>query len=105
MTENKYTKALKELKEKVDLNAALSDAEMANASGGVGGADEATCPECGQPMRLVDNAYGDNYWHCDACNIDQYLSDKDTIEILKAAEAAGQMQGIVIPVWYDPKKF
>ena len=44
-------------------NMALNDEEMANAAGGIGGANEATCPKCGKPMKWKDNPYGDGMWH------------------------------------------
>ena len=103
MQENVYTNFFNEHKDLVEKvkNKAIDDSDMAKVSGGVGGANEATCPKCGQPMEVVNNPYGDNYWHCVACDIDQWLPDADYIEIIKASEAAGQTQGLVYPVWWD----
>jgi ribosomal protein S27AE len=70
---------------------------MDSVTGGVGGANEATCPNCGKSMP----AQGDGTWFCSACNVTQFLSDAEYIEILKAAEAAGQTAGLVYPVWWN----
>ncbi|WP_036609431.1 hypothetical protein [Oribacterium sp. P6A1] len=111
MNENKYTQFIRNSKEQVEklgkkMNTALSDEDMANVTGGLGGPNEATCPECGKPMKAVDNPYGDNFWTCDACKIDQFCSDADYIAMIKILEQAGQTQGIVYPVWWKdiPKK-
>ncbi len=105
MTDNKYTLFLKEYKEKLNINTEISDADMENATGGVGGANEATCPKCGKPMsRPQDkdpNGPHSDVWTCDACGTDQLFTDAEYIEILKAAEAAGQTQGLVYPVWWN----
>lgn len=85
-------------------NMAMNDEALAKATGGIGGANEATCPKCGKPMKKNNNPYGDDIWHCDACNVDQMLSDAETIEIIKAAEAAGQTQGLEYPVWWNKIK-
>ncbi|MCR4590807.1 MAG: hypothetical protein K5668_08305 [Lachnospiraceae bacterium] len=100
MKDNEYTLFIKKFKEGHDINTALSDEDMERATGGVGGANEATCPQCGKPMKVVNNSYGDNYWTCESCAIDQFFSDAEYIEVLKAAEAAGQTQGLVYPVWW-----
>ena len=108
MEENKYTqfisKARNEAAKLGKLNTALSDEDMAKAFGGVGGKNEATCPVCGKAMKVVKNPYGDDYWTCDKCNVDQFFSDADYIEIVKLCEQAGQTQGIVYPVWWNKVK-
>lgn len=105
MEQNIYTEFLSRYKDNVKAqNTALSDDEMTKAQGGLGGANEATCPKCGKPMKAENNPYGDGWWHCDACDVDQICSDAEYIEILKAAEAAGQTQGLVYPVWWDKVK-
>ncbi|MCR5357458.1 MAG: hypothetical protein K6E63_08660 [Lachnospiraceae bacterium] len=73
----------------------LSDSELDKVAGGVGGANEATCPKCGKSM----TAKSDGTWECSSCNITQILSDAEYIEVLRAAEAAGQTAGLVYPVW------
>jgi ribosomal protein L37AE/L43A len=85
-------------------NMEINDEDMKKAAGGLGGTNEATCPKCGKPMKWQDNPYGDGIWHCDACNENQMLSDAETIEMIKAAEASGQTQGLVYPVWWDKVK-
>jgi len=109
MEQNIYTEFISRFKDSAKVkNTALSDDEMTKAQGGLGGANEATCPKCGKPMSRpqdVDpNGPHSDVWHCDACNVDQICSDAEYIEILKAAEAAGQTQGLVYPVWWDKVK-
>lgn len=82
----------------------LSDSMLEKVVGGLGGPDEATCPKCGEPMRKVSNPYGTDSWKCDKCKETQFLSDQDYIQMLKAAEATGQTQGLVYPVWWDKVK-
>ncbi|MBO4902072.1 MAG: hypothetical protein J5518_04705 [Lachnospiraceae bacterium] len=77
----------------------IDDEALAKVVGGLGGENEATCPKCGKPMKPA----GD-FWHCDACKVDQFMSDADYIMTLKAAIAAGQTQGLVFPVWWDKVK-
>lgn len=101
MEENKYIKFISGHRNQ---NAAVSDEDMAKVTGGVGGKNEATCPVCGKPMAVVNNPYGDNYWTCSKCNIDQLFSDADYIEVIKICEMAGQTEGIVYPVWWDKVK-
>jgi rubredoxin len=101
MEENKYTQFISKYR---NANTAVSDEDMAKAIGGLGGKNEATCPVCGKPMTLVNNPYGDNYWTCPTCKVDQFFSDAEYIEVVKMLEAAGQTQGIVYPVWWDKVK-
>jgi len=105
MEENKYTQFISKYRNEAEklkraANAALSDEEMANAVGGLGGDNEATCPVCGKPMTVVNNPYGDNYWTCSKCNVNQICSDAEYIEMIKLLEQAGATEGIVYPVWW-----
>ena len=109
MEDNKFTQFIARSRNEAEkngrrINTALSDEDMAKAIGGVGGANEATCPICGKPMKVVDNPYGDNFWTCEKCKVDQICSDAEYIEILKYLEATGQTQGVVYPVWWDKVK-
>ena len=106
MEENKYTQFIgkyrneaNELKKK--MNAAVSDEDMAQAIGGVGGANEATCPVCGKPMIKVESGYGDPFWKCPYDDTMQIVSDAEYIEMIRMLEQAGQTQGIVYPVWWS----
>lgn len=82
----------------------LSDSLLEKVNGGLGGADEATCPKCGDPMRKVNSSFGSPSWVCDKCKETQFMSDLEYIQVLKAAEAAGQTQGLVYPIWWDKVK-
>ncbi len=55
-------------------------------------------------MRKEANPYGTDSWKCDMCNETQLLSDAEYILMLKAAEAAGQTQGLVYPIWWNKVK-
>ncbi len=109
MEDNKYIQFISKARNEADklrkaANAAVSDEDMAKAVGGLGGANEATCPVCGKKMKVVENPYGDNYWTCEKCKVDQLFSDADYIEMLTLCEQAGQTQGLVYPVWWDKVK-
>ena len=78
----------------------MSDEMLEKATGGVGGEHEATCPVCGKPMKFKPNPYGSDSWECKKCHETQFLSDADYIQMIKAAEATGQTQGLVYPVWW-----
>ena len=106
LKENKYTLFLKQYSEKMNLSGRLNDDDLEKVTGGVGGANEATCPQCGKPMSKQNEAGGpqSDAWFCSDCNIHQFMSDADYIEILKAAESTGQTQGLVYPVWWDKVK-
>ncbi|MCR5604303.1 MAG: hypothetical protein K6G27_11470 [Lachnospiraceae bacterium] len=109
MEENKYTQFISKSRNEANkqgrrANTALPDDEMAKAIGGLGGMKEATCPVCGKPMKEVPNPYGDPYWRCEECKVDQICSDAEYIEILKFCELTGQTQGLVYPVWWDKVK-
>lgn len=92
---NKYKKvALENAK-----NIPLSDAEMEKVTGGVGGANEATCFYCGKPM-VWDAAI--SMWTCDDpshCKYSTDASDADTIYIIKYMEQNGIECGY--PVWWN----
>ena len=81
----------------------INDDKLEDVVGGVGGIDEATCPLCGTPMKKSPNPYGSSMWVCpnEKCNETQFLSDAEYIQFLKAAEATGQTQGLVYPVWWN----
>ena len=79
----------------------LKDEMLKKVTGGVGGANEATCPVCGTPMKLKANPYGTDSWECETCHETQFLSDAEYIQMLNAAKATGQTQGLVEPVWLD----
>ena len=73
MEDNKFTEFIKKHRGEVEKikasNTAISDEEMAKVTGGVGGANEATCPECGTPMNVINanGEYGDRSWVCPKC--------------------------------------
>jgi tRNA(Ile2) C34 agmatinyltransferase TiaS len=73
---------------------------MTKIIGGVGGANEATCPYCGKPMK---GGYSDgtivNGWHCASCGLSTDASDAETIQIIKFLEQSG-VQDIAYPVWW-----
>ena len=103
MSSNSYTDVLKLYREKMNEQGItrLSDADIEQVSGGVGGLDEATCPCCAGnvAMNKVDNPYGDAFWTCPTCGTNQYFSDAETIEIIRAMEAMNY-PGIQYPVWW-----
>ena len=107
MEDNKFTEFIKKHRGEVEKikakNTAISDEEMAKVTGGVGGANEATCPQCGTTMNVVNanGEYGDRTWVCPSCNTYQCMSDAEYIELLKLLEAAGSTQGMVYPVWWN----
>ena len=78
----------------------LKDEMLEKVTGGVGGENEATCPVCGKPMKFTQNPYGSDSWKC-TCGETQFMSDAEYIMFLEAAEAAGQTQGLVYPVWWN----
>lgn len=89
ITREEYSKRFNEEAKKFRArsNAALSDEEMANAKGGVGGSNEATCMRCGRPMVRQNSEFGDSMWYCSSCGEYQMLSDAETIEMIRAIEA------------------
>ena len=104
MKENRYSEMIRKYKEEAK-NIEISDQDMENATGGVGGANEATCPECGRPMsRPQDhdpNGPHSDVWTCDACGSYQFFSDAETIEMIRAMEKAGMQGQISYPVWWS----
>ena len=69
---------IKKYKETVGAEkAALTDQDLEKVAGGVGGANEATCPICGIPMRKTDSGFGDPFWVCDKCGTNQIVSDAE----------------------------
>ena len=102
MKESSYSEFLKKYRDEAMANKSLSDDEMANAKGGVGGANEATCPKCGRPMSRPTDPNGpqSDVWTCDACGTYQLFSDADTIEIIRYMEANG-IGGIEYPIWWN----
>ena len=81
----------------------LSDDTLDKITGGVGGANEATCPYCGKPMKA--GTYPDvcKGWKCFDCGLATYASDKDCIEIIRYMEQLG-ISGIEYPVWWGKIK-
>ena len=82
---------------------ALSDLDMVKVAGGVGGENEATCPKCGKPMRATGQEFGDGFWVCDRCKVNQICSDAEFIEIVRYMESINY-PGIEYPVWWDMVK-
>ena len=80
----------------------LSDEAVEEVSGGLGGADEATCPYCrgNITMTKVSSPYGDDYWTCPNCGGMQILSDAETIEMIHCLEAMGYTE-FDYPVWWS----
>ena len=103
MENNKYTDFIRMSREQFGGKSLLNDDDLDKVSGGVGGENEATCPECGKTMKPTGNEYGDSMWYCSKCKIYQICSDADYILMIKAMEAANQ-PGIVYPVWWDQVK-
>ncbi len=101
MKDNKYTQFIKEFKGNHGTKRLLNESDLESVSGGVGGNNEATCPQCGATMRRVENNYGDPFWKCDSCDIMQIVSDAEYIQMIKEAEKYGQTQGLVYPVWWN----
>lgn len=82
---------------------ALSDSEVEKVAGGVGGADEATCPKCGKPMEKIVFGGGDPMWQCSKCGVNQLLPDAEFIEMVKYMEQIGY-PGIEYPIWWNQVK-
>ncbi len=85
-------------------NTELSDEEMANATGGVGGANESTCPKCSTAMSRLGAEYGSCLWTCPKCGEESLTTDAETIEIIKAMEQAGYGSQIKYPKWWEQIK-
>ena len=54
----------------------------------------------GIAMSRISNPYGDDYWTCPNCSMDQYFSDAETVEINRAMEAMNY-PGIQYPIWWS----
>ena len=78
----------------------LTDDDVARAAGGVGGANEATCPVCGKPMPKTGQECGDGFWYCQSCDVRQLLSDAETIQMIRYMESINYPD-ITYPVWWS----
>ena len=78
----------------------LSDEELANVAGGVGGAGEGTCWYCGKPAES-----NDSMWFCKDCHKGTSLDDAQTIALYKMVEEQYGKEYILsngsYPVWWD----
>lgn len=101
MKDNVYTELVRKYREEKGATP-LSDSDMEKVSGGVGGANEATCPTCGRPMKIDNAGFGDSIWYCDKCNMYQLVSDAEFIEMVKFMEQLGYP--VEYPVWWDKVK-
>ncbi len=99
MNGNKYMEMIKKYREEAK-NIELSDQDMGKAIGGVGGANEATCPVCGKPMKAGVIPGIGNGWTCEACGISTDASDAETIQIIKYMEQMG-IPDIGYPIWWN----
>ena len=77
----------------------LSDADLENVIGGVGGANEATCEICGKPMKVGTYPGIGKGWQCAACGITTDASDADVITIIRYMEQSGMP--VNYPVWWN----
>ena len=105
MSNNPYSELVKKYREEMsnpEKAAALSDRELEKVAGGVGGADEATCPKCGKPMTVNHNPYGDDTWYCKDCDLTQLLSDAEFIEMVDVMKMLGYP--VELPVWWEKIK-
>lgn len=76
----------------------LSDEDLERVNGGVGGANEATCENCGKPMIPGTYPTVGKGWQCPTCGIATNASDADIIAIIKYMEQAGMQ--VNYPVWW-----
>ena len=101
---NKYIdmigKFRKEAAEKVGI---LSEADLDKVIGGVGGANEATCPTCGKAMTAGTYPTIGKGWKCPICGLATDASDAETIQIIRYMEQMG-ISGIAYPVWWNQIK-
>ena len=101
MEPNIYTEYLSKHRESAKAkNAALSDDEMSKAQGGVGGANEATCPYCGKAMKPGNYPDVGKGWRCDDCKLTTDCSDAEYIQIIRYMEQSG-ITDISYPVWWN----
>lgn len=90
--ESKYMDLINTYKDKAreaGKSGKLSDQELEGVTGGVGGANEATCEVCGAPMIAGTYPTVGKGWQCPACGIATNASDADVIEIIRYMEQAG----------------
>ncbi len=99
MNDNKYTEMISKYREAAK-NVELSDADMNKATGGVGGANEATCPYCGKPMTPGNYPGIGKGWKCGPCGLTTDCSDAETIQIIRYMEQAG-ISDIGYPIWWN----
>ncbi len=99
MNDNKYTEMIAKYRTAAK-NVEVSDADMNKATGGVGGANEATCPYCGKPMKAGNYPGFGQGWQCAACGLTTDCSDAETIQIIRYMEQAG-ISDIVYHIWWN----
>lgn len=97
---DKYNENLKNYRDKAK-NIELSDDDMSSAQGGVGGANEATCPNCGKPMAAGNYPGIGKGWKCASCGLATDCSDAEYIQIIRYMEQAGiPAADIGYPIWW-----
>ncbi|MCR5603447.1 MAG: hypothetical protein K6G27_07080 [Lachnospiraceae bacterium] len=99
---NRFKEAAKEYRAKAD-NIEMNDDAMASATGGVGGANEATCPYCGKAMVPGNYPGVGKGWKCAACGLATDASDAETIQIIRYMEKMG-IPDIGYPIWWNKIK-
>ena len=98
MKDNKYTEIIGKYRAEAK-NTELPDSDMTNAKGGVGGANEATCPYCGKSMKAGTYDIGKG-WKCNDCGLTTDCSDAEYIQIIRYMEQAG-ISDISYPIWWN----
>lgn len=76
----------------------LRDDDLENVIGGVGGANEATCEVCGDPMIAGTYPSVGEGWKCERCGIARNASDADVIAIIRYMEQ--NHLPVNYPVWW-----
>ena len=100
MEDKKYTDYLKKYRDQArKANTELSDEDLKGATGGVGGANEATCPYCGKPMKPGNYEMIGKGWACNSCGVTTDCSDAEYIQIIRYMEKAG-IPDISYPIWW-----
>ena len=102
MNGNKYMEMIKKYRGEAK-NIELSDQDMGKAIGGVGGANEATCPYCGKAMVPGNYPGVGKAWKCAACGLATDASDAETIQIIRYMEKMG-IPDIGYPIWWNKIK-
>ena len=102
MNDTKNTEKIKKERNKAK-NMELPDVDMKAATGGVGGANEATCPYCGKPMAAGNYPLVGRGWKCADCGLTTDCSDAETIQIIRYMEQAG-ITDIGYPIWWNKIK-